>query len=274
MSGPEKHALKVGIAGLGAVGWPVARKLDGGIEGLELVAVAVRRPGRAREKLSALNRPPALVMPGDLAALADVIVECVPAAVFDQVARPAVEAGRIFIPISVGAMLERADLVERARATGARILVPTGALVGLDAVRAAAESEIAEARIITRKPPKSLAGAPYLEQQGISLENLAEPLRLFAGPAAEGVKGFPANVNVAAALSLAGIGPERTQLEIWADPDLQYNTHRIEVVSDSARLSLKIENVPSEETPGTGKITALSIIAQLRRLVEPMTVGT
>ena len=166
MSDAEKPKLKVAIAGLGAVGWPVAQKLDAGIEGLELVAVAVRRPGRAREKLSALSHPPALVMPGDLAALADVIVECVPAAVFDQVARPAVEAGRIFIPISVGALLERADLVERARATGARILVPTGALVGLDAVRAAAEGEITEARIITRKPPKSLAGAPYLEQHG------------------------------------------------------------------------------------------------------------
>lgn len=274
MSGDGKPNLKVAIAGLGAVGWPVVRKLDAGIEGLALAAVSARRPEQALEKLAALGRPPALVGLEELAALADVVVECVPAAVFDRVARPAIEAGRIFIPISVGALLGRDDLVARARATGARILVPTGALVGLDAVRAAAEGEITEARIITRKPPKSLAGAPYLEQQGISLENLSEPLRLFAGPAAEGVKGFPANVNVAAALSLAGIGPQRTQLEIWADPALQYNTHRIELVADSVRLSLKIENVPSEETPGTGKITALSIIAQLRRLVAPMTVGT
>ena len=120
MSGEVRPGLRVAIAGLGAVGWPVAQKLDDGIEGLELVAVAVRRPGPAREKLSTLRRPPALVMPGDLAALGDVVVECVPAAVFDQVARPAVEAGRIFVPISVGALLGRDDLVARARATGGR----------------------------------------------------------------------------------------------------------------------------------------------------------
>jgi aspartate dehydrogenase len=103
---------------------------------------------------------------------------------------------------------------------------------------------------------------------------LTAPLRVFAGNAREGARGFPANVNVAAALALAGIGPERTALEIWADPALERNTHRIEVEADAARFAMSIESIPSEENPRTGKLTALSVIACLRGLVEPLRVGT
>ncbi len=211
---------------------------------------------------------------GDLAAVADVVVECAPASTFAEVAGPAVDRGRVFLPISVGALLRHMDLIDRARETGAQILVPTGALIGLDAVRAAAEGTIQEARLVTRKPPGGLAGAPYLEQHGISLDGLTEAKKVFDGSARDGAVGFPANVNVAAALSLAGIGPDATRLEIWADPAVTRNTHTITVEADSARFTMTIENVPSEENPRTGKITALSIIAVLRRLRAPMTAGT
>jgi aspartate dehydrogenase len=152
--------------------------------------------------------------------------------------------------------------------------VPTGALLGLDAVRAAAQGAIRSSKLITRKPPQSLVGAPYLERNNIIVTGLAGPLRVFAGTAREGARGFPANVNVAAALALAGIGPDRTELEIWADPALSRNTHRIELDADSARLSMTIESVPSEENPRTGKMTPLSVIACLKGLVEPLRIGT
>jgi aspartate dehydrogenase len=128
--------------------------------------------------------------------------------------------------------------------------------------------------MITRKPPAGLAGAPYLAQHGIVVEGLKAPLRVFAGSARDGARGFPANVNVAAALALAGIGPDRTRLEIWADPAIDRNTHRIEVEADSARFALTIENVPSLENPRTGRITALSVIACLRGLTAPLRVGS
>jgi aspartate dehydrogenase len=127
--------------------------------------------------------------------------------------------------------------------------------------------------MITRKPPGGLAGAPHLERHGIRVEGLSEPLKVFEGTAREGARGFPANVNVAAALSLAGIGPDRTRLEVWADPTVTRNTHRIEVDADTARFSMTIENVPSEN-PRTGKIVALSVIATLRGLVSELKVGT
>ena len=177
------------------------------------------------------------------------------------------------MPLSVGALLDRMDLVERAKATGARIIVPTGALLGLDAVRAAAEGTIESARIVTRKPPRGLAGAPYLDEHQIDVLAITEPTCIFDGSARDGARGFPANVNVAAALSLAGIGPDRTRLEIWADPTVTRNTHTIVVESDSARLTMTIENIPSEN-PRTGRITPLSVIAALRGLVAPLKVGT
>jgi len=178
------------------------------------------------------------------------------------------------MPLSVGQLLENWDLVDEARATGARILVPTGALIGLDAVRAAAEGDIRSVTMITRKPPAGLDGAPYLRERGIAVTGLTEALKVFDGCARDGARGFPANVNVAAALSLAGIGPDRTRLEIWADPAVTRNTHRIEVDADTARFSMTIENVPSVENPRTGRITALSTVAALRGLVSELKVGT
>lgn len=267
--------LKVAVGGFGAIGQAVARALDAGdLDGLTLTAVSARDHAKATRNMSDFARQVPVLPLGSLADDADVVVECAPAAAFAEVARPAVDRGRIFLPISVGALLRHMELVDRARETGAQIVVPTGALIGLDAVRAAAESEIREVRLVTRKPPRGLMGAPYLEQHGISLDGLAEARKIFDGSARDGAIGFPANVNVAAALSLAGIGPDATRLEIWADPEVTRNTHSITVEADSARFTMTIENVPTEENPKTGKITALSVIATLRRLRAPMTAGT
>lgn len=266
--------MKVGIAGFGTIGKPVAAALQKGIEGLSLVAVCSGDRDKARRNMEGLCDPVPVVGPDELAEMCDVIVECVPKAAFREVAEPALKAGRLFVTVSGAGLLQNPDIVDIAKAHGAQIILATGALLGLDAVRAAAEGEISEVRMITRKPPFSLTGAPYLVENGISVDGLSEPLKVFEGTAREGAAGFPANVNVAAALGLAGIGPDRTTLEIWADPALERNTHRIEVEADSARFSLSIENVPSPENPGTGKITALSVIAALRGLTTPLKVGT
>ncbi len=266
--------IRVGIAGLGAVGRPVAAALARGVDGLVLTAVASRDPARAGARMSGIAAEARAVPAEELPRHADVVVECVPKAAFAAVARPVVEAGKTLVTVSGAALLEHPEIVARARGTGARILLATGALLGLDAVRAAAEGEIRAVRMITRKPPRALAGAPHLAENGISVDDLTEPLRVFEGSARAGAAGFPANVNVAAALGLAGIGPDRTRLEIWADPSLRRNTHEIHVEADSARFTMKIENVPSAETPGTGRITALSVVAALRSLAAPLRVGS
>jgi aspartate dehydrogenase len=273
-AGNREKDVKVGIAGFGTIGKPVAAALQKGIEGLELAAICSRDEDKARRNMEGLCDPVPVVGPQELADMCDVIVECVPKAAFRDIAEPALKAGRIFITVSGAGLLIHPDVVDIAREHNGQIILATGALLGLDAVRAAAEGEIEQVRMITRKPPRSLKGAPYLLENNISIENLSEPLKVFEGSAREGAAGFPANVNVAAALGLAGIGPDRTTLEIWADPALDRNTHRIEVEADSARFSLSIENVPSEENPGTGRITPLSVVAALRALTAPLKVGS
>ncbi len=263
----------VALAGLGAIGLPLARALDQGIDGLKLISVATRDLVKARARLVGFRDQPALVDFRELAE-ADIVVEATPASLFERVAMPAIEAGRIFIPASVGALLPRMHLVKRAKQTGARIIVPTGALLGLDAVRAAAEGRIESITIETRKPPAGLLGAPYLEKHGIDVMDVTMPLRVFAGNARDAALGFPANVNVAAALALAGIGPVRTKVEIWADPGLTRNVHIIRVEAEAARFTMRIENVPSDDNPRTGKITPLSVLACLRGLVSPLKVGS
>jgi aspartate dehydrogenase len=265
--------LSVAIAGLGAIGLPLALALDDGVEGLTLLAVAARDHAKAEANLARFRRPPPVV---DLEALAeaDIVVEAAPAVVFEQIAKPAIEAGRIFVAASAGALLPRMHLVARAKATGARIIVPTGALLGLDAVRAAAEGPVDRVTMVTRKPPAGLEGAPYLVEHGIVVHGLTEPLRVFEGNALDAAAGFPANVNVAAALALAGVGPIRTRVEIWADPTVTRNTHTITVDAEAARFTMTIENVPSAENPRTGKLTALSVLSCLRGLVSPLKVGS
>ncbi|WP_226886767.1 aspartate dehydrogenase [Nisaea nitritireducens] len=267
--------MKVGIGGLGAIGLTLARAItDGRLPGLELGAVSARNVEKAQNNLASIGASAPVVSLEALAETCDVVVECAPASVFQIVAEAAISKGRIFVPVSIGALLNHMELVEKANETGARMILPTGALIGLDAVRAAAEGIIESVTLETRKPPLGLGGAPYLVENDISVEGLTEAKKVFEGNARAAAKGFPANVNVAAALSLAGIGPDRTSVEIWADPSVTRNTHTIRVEADSARFTMTIENIPTEENPKTGKITALSVIATLRRLNAPLTAGT
>jgi aspartate dehydrogenase len=273
LSGEEKR-MKVGIAGFGVIGKSVGRALDLGIEGATLEAVTSGSAQKASDAMRDYAQPADVVSPAELAARCDVIIECAPTAAFLDIIEPALAAGRQVVTVSAAALIENMHVVDAARRSGGRIILATGALLGLDAVRAAAEGEIYSVTMVTRKPPMSLIGAPHLERNGIDVTGLTEPLLVFRGSAREGAAGFPANVNVAASLALAGIGPDRTQLEIWADPTKQRNTHTIKVDADSVRFEMTIENVPTPEKPGTGKVTALSVIAALKSLTSTLRVGT
>jgi aspartate dehydrogenase len=265
--------IRVAIAGLGSIGRVLARRLAEGMPGLHLACIAAGDAAKAMAWLDAEQIEVPLVSLAAFPAHADLAVECAPPRILDQVCRPMLEAGKKVMVLSCGALLERPDLVELARERGGQIIVPTGALIGLDALTAAAEGTIRSVRMTTRKPPRALAGAPYLAKHDISVAGLNEAKRVFAGSAREAAAGFPENLNVAAALSLAGIGPDATRVEIWADPSVSRNCHTIEVDADSARFGMTIENIPSDN-PRTGRITALSVLAALRKLAAPLRVGT
>lgn len=266
--------IRAAVVGLGAIGKILVEKLKaGGVPGIELVACSARDTAKAEAWLKTAAPGVPVVAIEDLPRIADLAIECAPAAILDQIARPMLQVGKKVMVLSVGALLAHDDLIELAKQHGGQIIVPTGALLGLDAVAAAAESTIHSVRMKTVKPVKGLLGAPYLVEHNIDITNIDKPTKVFEGTAREAAKGFPANLNVAVALSLAGIGPDKTVLEIWADPKLDRNTHSISVDANSASFDMIIRNVPSEN-PKTGKITPLSAIAALRKLGAPLRVGS
>ena len=273
--GDEALPLKrtVGIGGLGTIGFAIAEWLDGYGGDLELAAVSAKNLERARSRVAHFRRPPTVVAPAELAASA-VVIEAAPGAAFDEIAIPAIESGRTLIVASVGALISRMHLIDRARRTGAHIIVPSGALAGLDAIRAAAIGVIDRVTLETRKLPAALAGAPHLVRNGIDPQSITQATCVFRGNALEAAAGFPANANVAAALALAGIGPLRTQVEIWADPGVTRNTHTVRVDADCGRLTLCVESTPSKANPRTSRIAPQSLIASLLALDTTLKVGS
>ncbi|MGD9536795.1 MAG: aspartate dehydrogenase [Alphaproteobacteria bacterium] len=263
----------IAIAGLGTIGRAVAGWLKAPGGPFALSAVSAGDTAKAAAWLETQGLAVPVLPPEALPGRAEIVVEAAPAAAFAAIARPALEAGCTLFVLTSSALLVHDDLVALAAAKGGRIIVPTGALLGLDAVVAAAEGEIRRVTLSTRKPPRGLAGAPYLVQNGIDVTAINSPTRIFSGSARQAALGFPANVNVAATLSLAGIGPDRTEVEIWADPTIERNIHRISVEADAARFTMEIEGVPSEN-PRTGRLTPLSVIAALKRLEAPLVIGT
>jgi aspartate dehydrogenase len=273
ISTTTRTPARVAVVGLGPIGTKVVEALDQGIAGMVLVAVSVQNPEKHQAFLAKLSTAPAVLPIDGLSDIADIVIECAPSKLLPSIVAPFVSQGKTAIVLSAGALLEHEELIELARQHSGQIVVPTGALIGLDAMTAAAEGKIHSVRMVTRKPVNGLAGAPYIVENNIDIESITEPLKIFDGTAREAAKGFPANLNVAVALSLAGAGADQTKLQIWADPALTRNVHRVEVESDSARFSMTIENIPSEN-PKTGRITALSVIAYLRKQHAALRVGT
>ena len=161
-----------------------------------------------------------------------------------------------------------------AGAPGALLYVPSGGIGGLDALKTACLAGVDEVTIKVAKPPAAWKGIAYVEARGIDLEALQEPLTLFAGPAREGVPHFPQNVNIAAVLSMAGIGFDRTRLEVVADPGLKLNTHTIRVSGNCGRMTLVLENVPAPENPKTSWLACYSALAALGSLASSRRYGT
>ena len=268
-----RDTIRIGVVGLGAIGRQVCRAIDRGLPGLALAGATARTRERAEAFLATLKSPPPFLDLDALVAASDVVVEASTQAHLQDIAPKVLGTGRDLVVLSCGALLGREDWVALAQAHGARILVPSGAIAGLDGVKGAAIGAIRAVTMETRKPPAGLAGAPWIVQQRIDLDAIAEETLIFEGPAIEACRAFPANVNVLAALSLAGIGPERTRTKIYAVPGLTMNNHRIRVEGEFGTLAIEVSNVPSEN-PRTGRLSYLSTIALLRDLGATLRVGT
>lgn len=246
--------------------------------GIEVVALAGRGPNSRGVALAKEFSVPYVVGRDRLlAARPAVVVEAASHEAVREYLVPLLEAGVSVIVLSAGALADdalRAKAEQAAAASGALLYVPSGGVGGLDALKTACLAGVDRVSIRVAKPPAAWKGIPYVEKLGVDLDALRAPSTLFEGPAREGVPHFPQNVNIAAILSLAGIGPERTRLKVVADPSLTLNTHTIRVSGRSGRFTVVLENVPAPENPKTSWLACYSALAALQALGSPVRYGT
>lgn len=271
--------MRVGIIGGGTIARLFLEHIQRGELGDTRVVAIVGRSEASRGKALAQEYGVTFVtaLEGLIAEHPDVVVEAASHEAVRRYAEPLLASGIVVIVLSGGALCDDAlrETLERAALrSGALLYVPSGGIGGLDALRAACLAGVEEVTIAVTKPPAAWKGIAYVETLNVDLDALREPYVLFEGSAREGVPHFPANVNIAAVLSLAGIGFDRTRLKVVADPALEYNTHFIDVRGATGNISVKLENVPAPDNPKTAWLACYSALAALKAARAPIRYGT
>jgi len=264
---------KVGLVGCGTIGSQLAMSVDSDkIANASLVALFDVAEGNLQSLKSKLHSSPEAYSDfgGFLASDADIVVEAASQDAIRSFGKSILEAGKDMMVMSVGALADGAflsELLQAAAKKGCRIYVPTGAIAGVDAIRSV-RHHLDSVTLTTTKNPKALAGAPFFETSKIRLDDIAKSTVVYEGAAAEAVRAFPANVNVAAVLSLAGFGVDRTKVRIVADPQATTNRHEIVATGSFGEIRITVDNVPSPGNPKTSFLAVLSAIECLRSICD------
>jgi aspartate dehydrogenase len=262
----------IGIVGCGAIGQALLKAAQGGQLPVTVVGVTSRSRDRADAFLATLQTPPPYLELADLIAQSDLVIEAAAGSIVPELAEQTFAAGKDLMVISIGALIQHPEAMDMARKANCRLYAPSGAIAGLDGLKSASIGEIYDVTMTSRKPPHGLEGAPYLLEHEISLEGLTEEREVFYGNALEAAKGFPSNLNVSAAVGLAGVGFERTMVRLIAVPGLDRNCHDVRVEGEFGLLTIHVENIPSEN-PKTGRLTAMSIIRAVKDVADPVRIG-
>jgi aspartate dehydrogenase len=257
--------MTVGLVGCGNIGADICIALQKGDIPAEVVALTDVDTARAELLIKSFQLDADICDLDENAAKVDFLVECAVGSAVRDVVQAAIRHQKDCLIMSVGGLMEHPDLFHQVRENGIQLRLPSGAMCGLDGVRAAMEAGLHSVTLSTRKPPKGLEGAPYLIENDIDVSGLTEPTVVFEGSASEAVRAFPRNVNVAAALSFAGIGPEETRVRVIADPNATQNTHEIVVEGAFGRLTTVTENLPSPRNAKSSYLASLSASAELRQ---------
>jgi aspartate dehydrogenase len=282
--------IRVGVVGCGAIGSEICKAIDSdkvdGRElglGMELKFLIDKHPANIEGLCKSLTKTPDILKSDNtgldkILNAVDLVIECASQAAVRTFILPALKKGKEVMILSVGALLCEPGLLEEIKGIvkekGCKVHIPSGAVAGIDGLKSGAIGGIHAVELTTRKPPSGFEGNKYVKESGIDLFSIKNEETLFMGHAKEAVKYFPENVNVAASLSIAGIGPEATKVKIVADPSAEKNVHEIVVKGEFGKLFVYVENVPSIANPKTSYLAALSAIATLKGISDPMRVGT
>jgi aspartate dehydrogenase len=268
---------KIGIAGCGTIGSFIAKSVDRDLKHMaKITALCDMQPDSSERLSHALSGRPAIVQLSRLIELSDIVVEAASAESSFDIAKQSLSEGKDILIMSIGGILSHAsELFELSARKKARIIIPSGAICGLDGIKGAKAGKINKVSLTTRKPPKGLKGAPYIVDNKIDLESINGEKIIFVGSADEAIKAFPKNINVAALLSIIGIGAKKTQVKIITSPEYMVNTHEVEVEGDFGRLITITENVACADNPKTSFLACLSAFASLNQaLQDSIKIGT
>lgn len=270
--------LKIGIVGCGAIGSSLAETIMKDFSGRARLSFLFDVDPDKSRKLSKALIGKGNLSAGSLEALisnSDMVIEAACASASADIARSALRRKRSVMVMSVGGILrEFSGLSDLAKHNSAKIYIPSGAISGVDALKAQSLGKIKAVTLTTSKNPLAFQGVKYIKEKKINLAKIRHPRVLFSGSAIQAVKYFPQNINVAAILSLAGIGPYRTKVRLVADPKIKNNIHEIRIVSRSGSVYTRTENVLHPDNPKTSYLAFLSAVAVLKQILEPVRIGT
>lgn len=271
----QKSKLKVGIIGCGTIGLEIAKACTGRLKDkFDLAAICdidkdksevLKRQVAPKVKISTLD---------ELVKEVDLVIETSSAKISGDILKKTMDKGKDILIMSVGGLLGKESLLKEAERKGTKVYIPSGAICGIDGLKSASMGRIDSVTLTTRKPAKGLEGAPYLKMKKIKLADIKEETVLFEGDAKTAIEGFPQNVNVAAILSLAGIGAVKTKVRIVTSPDYTKNVHEMEISGSFGNIRTRIENVPSRTNPKTSSLAVLSAIATLEAIAANVRIGT
>ena len=268
--------IQIGILGCGTIGSALAKSVVNKFSGkARLKFVSDRHPeqiSKLRKKLSPLHLEAVSI--SQLVRKSDFIIEAGSVKAAQEIVPLVLKAGKQILVLSVGGILGIKNFSKLLCKTNGRVYIPSGAIAGIDGVLASKNGGIKSVRITTRKPLKGLQQAPFFIKNGFNAEKIKKPTLIFKGNAAEAIENFPENVNVAATLSLAGIGPQKTQVRIFTSPTYRYNMHEVEIESGYGKIVTQVTNLPSKENPKTSALAIGSALAALEKIFSSQKIGT
>jgi len=267
--------LKVGIIGCGSIGLQLCRFLQKHHDKRVQVAyLSDINQSQLTKAVSITRSGPQGVGIVTLIKKSDLIIECATKSIVPQVVEIALRENKSILVMSVGGLLDARDLFKWLKKSKGKLYIPSGAVAGIDGIKAAEVGKISSIQITTRKPPIGLQGAPYLRKKNIDVTRFKSAQTVFQGSAKQAIAAFPENINVAALVSLVGIGPNKTKVTIVCDPKVKCNQHVIEVIGSTGKLRLESENTPSKENPKTSQLAINSAIVVLEEILDNVRFGT
>ena len=271
-----KSKVKVGILGCGAIGSRIARSIKTECDDLACVsAVFDINPAKSENLQKALPYKNIVKKSySDLLAASDLVVEAVNAPDTRHLVRQAVLAGKDVLIMSIGKFIDGESIFKLAQKQGVHLLIPSGAVAGIDAIKAAALKKIHHVTLTTRKPVYGFADNAYVQARRINLSQIKKETILFEGNVKEAVECFPQNINVAATIALACGSKEKLRIRISTSPEFKVNSHEIEVVGEFGRLVTKTENVVCPDNPKTSYLAVLSAVQNLKQHFKGVKLGT